>query len=120
QALSAAPMASSFPGTLYAPWWCVSDTWWEGLAVVQKGTSPVTVVFDLMDDTGTVLRRVARLMEPEERFIAMAETLFGTPVPDAAKIVRVYGGEAPLSGIYILGACDGKRLCGDLLPGIVP
>jgi len=120
QALSVAPMASSFPGTLYAPWWCVSDAWWQGLAVVQKGTSPVTVVFDLMDDTGTVLRRVTRLMEPEERFIAMAETLFGTPVPDAAKIVRVYGGEAPLSGICILGACDGKRLCGDLLPGIVP
>jgi hypothetical protein len=36
QALSAAPMASSFPGTLYAPWWCVSDTWWEGLAVVRR------------------------------------------------------------------------------------
>jgi hypothetical protein len=120
QALSAAPMASSFPATLYAPWWWVSDTWWEGLAVVQKGTEQKTVVFDLMDDAGTVLQRVTRLLEPQERFIAMAETLFGTPVPDAAKTIRVYGGETPLSGIYILGSRDGKRLCGDILPGIVP
>ncbi len=63
--------------------------WWEGLAAVHQGDGATAVHFDLMDDGGSVVRRVSRVLNPHERFLGMAESLFGNSLPDDAGYLRI-------------------------------
>jgi len=120
QVLSGNPMERPRAGAAYVPQVLSAPLWWEGLAAVHQGDGATAVHFDLMDDGGSVVRRASRVLNPHERFLGMAESLFGNSWPDDARYLRISAGQAPLSGLYLQGSSDGKRLSGDGLAPIGP
>lgn len=116
--LSGAHLGPPRAGARYIPQVLFSSSWWEGLATVHRGATRRSVCFDLMDDEGTVVRRVFRNLNPGERFVVMLESLFGQTLPDGAKYLRVDAGDARLSGVYLQGSWDGRFLSGDTLAGV--
>ncbi len=104
----------SYSSQFYLPHVPCIETWWTGIGIMNTGDTEADISFTLFKENGNILGIKTAHLNPNQRWAGFVTDLFEKDTAISGKYMEIKSANGePISGVYVIGTSDGKRLMGD-------